>query len=225
MTEVSQKGDPGVTLKAKKGDPGVTRISESSSRSYSGEMMTIDGATLPGSLWGSPGAAPTVVEQIREKLGMTAIEADRWIEACLAGRQVSNVDSYLLKCLANHVADKAKVTATRGSAKKTPAKKATPAKKTAAKLSAGKFTCPRCGRDFKSKRSLATHDSHCATVQCQVCHATIKARDQFDHHQRHRAEVAQTQLPLRSHPDRHSPCMTGRPSTTQAKRSWDSTTG
>lgn len=172
------------TETTKKGDLGVTRISKSS-RSYSGEM-TIDGATHRAPL-GSPGAAPTVVEQIREKLSLTAVEADRWIEGCLAGRQVSNVDAYLLKCLANHVADTAKAAATRGSAKKTAAKKATPAKKGAAKLSAGKFTCPRCGRDFPTARSLSSHNSHCATVQCPVCNATVKARDLSDHRVRRHA--------------------------------------
>jgi ssDNA-binding Zn-finger/Zn-ribbon topoisomerase 1 len=187
VTETTEKGDPPVTLKAKKGDPGVTRISESSSRSNNGEMMTIDGATHRAPLE-SPGAAPTVAvhAQIRERLGLDDGRVSEWIATRLDGRQPRNVDAYLLRCLDNQIADTAKAKATRGSAKKTAPKqesanaggkqsKKAPAKKTGSK------TCPDCGRDFSTARGLASHKSHHVTAQCPVCDKTVKARDLNDH--------------------------------------------
>jgi Helix-turn-helix domain len=134
------------TETTKKGDPGVTRISKSS-RSYSGEMTLTDGATHRAPL-GSLGAAPDVVDQIRTTLNLTADEAAKWIEACLTDRQVSNVDAYLVKCLGNHVADKAKAAATRGSAKKAPASKANGKRSTKA---SGKAKRKRAGTPCKAE--------------------------------------------------------------------------
>jgi hypothetical protein len=179
------------TETTKKQDLGVPRISESS-RSYSGEMTT-DGAT-PRPPKGSAGAAPTeaVKQQISQTLNYTPEETTAWIEDRLTGRQVSNVDAYLLSCLNNHVADTAKTPAARGSTKASrkpvPAKAAAkPSKKTSSKT-AGKFTCPRCNRDFPTAKSLSSHDGHCRTTQCPVCNTTIKTRDLGDHHKRiHRA--------------------------------------
>ena len=161
------------TETTKKGDLGVPRISESS-RSYSGEMTT-DGATAPGSLRGSPGAAPTVAvyKQIQERLGLDDGRVAEWITGKLDGRQPRNVDAYLLRCLDNQVADTAKAgarpAAGRSSTKKSAAKPESAKagrKKTTSKT--GQFTCPRCGRVFESARSLSSHDRHCRTVQCPV---------------------------------------------------------
>jgi hypothetical protein len=166
---------------------GVTQtpVYRSLLRSSNGEEDDDDGAT-PRAPLGSLGAAPTIGRKISETLGYTDEQAAEWIETKLDGRTPSNVDAYLLRCLENHVADAAKAKAARDSATKAPAKKA-PAKaggkqpkKTSSKT-AGQFTCPRCDREFPSKKSLASHNSHCATAQCPECKVTVKVRELDDH--------------------------------------------
>jgi hypothetical protein len=122
-----------------------------------------------GSLRGSPGAAPTIDRKVSETLGYTDEQAAEWIKTKLAGRQPSNVDAYLLRCLENHVAPTTKARAAkaaRDSAPKAPAKKGTAKaggkqpKKTNSK--GGKFTCSNegCGREFSSR----SHSAHIAAI-------------------------------------------------------------
>jgi hypothetical protein len=135
---------------------------------------------------GSPGAAPTMAvhKQISETLGYTADRTAKWIETKLAGRQPRNIDAYLLKCLDNHAADTAKPPAGRSSTRPEAAKAGGKQPKKTSGKTAGKITCARCGRDFPSKRSLSSHDGHCATAQCPVCKTTVKARELDDHRRR-----------------------------------------
>jgi hypothetical protein len=192
---------------------GVTQtpVYRSLLRSSNGEEEDDDDGATHRAPLGSPGAAPAVAvhKQISETLNYTDDRTATWIETKLAGRQPRNIDAYLLRCLDNQVADAAKATATRGAAKKTPKPESAKAggkqsKKTSGKTG-GKTICPRCGRDFPTTRSLASHNSHCATVQCPICNTTVKARDLSDHHERiHRAAF------VRSIQDQ-SPCIHGVP--------------
>ena len=162
--------------------------------------MTDDDGATPRAPLGSLGAAPAIGRKVSESLGYTDEQAAEWIETKLDGRTPSNVDAYLLRCLDNHVADAAKAKVARDSAKKATAKQA-PAKaggqkskKTSSKP-AGKFTCTNegCGREFSSKRGLATHEDHHRTAQCLDCKATVKARDLYYHRAAHRRQVQQPQ--------------------------------
>jgi hypothetical protein len=71
--------------------------------------------------------------------------------------------------------------ATKAPAKKAPAKAGGKQPKKTSSKTAGQFTCPRCDREFPSKKSLASHNSHCATAQCPECKVTVKVRELDDH--------------------------------------------
>jgi hypothetical protein len=184
------------TETTEKGDLGVPRISKSS-RSNNGEM-TIDGATAPDSLGGSPGAAPTVAvhKQISETLNYTDDQTGKWIETKLAGRQPRNIDAYLLRCLNNQVADTAKATAGRSSTKKSAPKpesaKAGQSKKTSGKTAGNRPKKKRTGTPCKADgcdtnlvtpeakwtgycaRHQSENRQHCKTEDCN--HALFDLR-------------------------------------------------
>jgi transcription elongation factor Elf1 len=159
---------------------GKDRLSESS-RSQSGEMTT-DGATRLApvrSLSAAPRDVPGGIDinkadiaihrEIMAALSCSPGEATDWAKTKVAGKNPRNIDAYLRKCLANHIAETHRKPA------------AETHRKPATKKTGGEFSCPRCGRGFPSKSSLGSHAGHCATENCPDCGEAVKARDLREH--------------------------------------------